>query len=309
MLVFLNGQLVPEEQATVSVFDRGFLYGDGLFETVRIANGRPFRWTQHVERLRRGAQFLKLSIPFVPEALHEYVLELVRKNGVADGLLRLTLSRGVGPRGYSPRGAEQPTLVMSLHPAPESHPGHPPRWQLVTATCRLPAGEPLAQFKTCNKLPQILARAEADAAGANEALLLNTDGHVVEASGANLFWVIGATVFTPPLAAGILPGVTRAVVHELGSPLGLPIREANTTADELSQADGVFLSVSSVGIAEGLSLDGCPLRQSPIVCRLSAAYADLLDRETLCSPIASSSRPAPASYGEPSPSTRFNSAP
>ncbi|HEX4644553.1 MAG TPA: aminotransferase class IV, partial [Verrucomicrobiae bacterium] len=109
--VFLNGQFVPEEQAVVSVFDRGFLYGDGLFEALRVYNGQPFRWTQHLERLQRGADFLKIRLPFTAAELRNHAAELIRRNQMPECLLRLVLSRGVGPRGYSPRGADLPVLV------------------------------------------------------------------------------------------------------------------------------------------------------------------------------------------------------
>src|SRR5207237_8017976 len=138
-------------------------------------------------------------------------------------LLRLTLSRGIGLRGYSPKGAERPSLVMSLHSTTVIPSNGSLQWRLKTASVRLPANEPLAQFKTCNKLPQILARAEADTAGADEALLLNTDGHVVEAASSNLFWVRDQTVCTPPLTSGIVAGVTRTVVLEICSSLGIAV--------------------------------------------------------------------------------------
>src|SRR5207244_3239562 len=150
MIVFLNGQFVPESQAVVSIFDRSFLYGDGLFETMRIHNGKPFRWVQHLDRLRQGAEFLKIRIPFAEAALEKFAAELVTRNQMPEALLRLTLSRGVGVRGYSPKGAEQPFLAMSLHPIPVSE--TPVQWKLVISSFRLPANEPLAQFKTCNKL-------------------------------------------------------------------------------------------------------------------------------------------------------------
>lgn len=280
MFVSLNGRLVLEEQAVISVFDRGFLYGDGLFETLDVRNGVPFRWHQHLERLCRGAEFLRLRLPCTPSELRGYVDELVAANAMTDAILRLTLSRGVGVRGYSPAGADRPSLVISLHPLPPSESGPPPAWRLVTSSFRLPANERLARFKTCNKLPQILARAEADAAGANEALLLNTEGFVVEAASSNLFWLAGGTVCTPPLASGILAGVTRAVVEELCQTLRLPVREVNTTNDELRQAEGVFLSLSSVGIAEGVALDQCELRRSPVTRQLHDAYSALLQAET-----------------------------
>src|SRR5215472_16973761 len=189
MVVFLNGEFVPEKDAVISVFDRSFLYGDGLFETMRVVQGRPFRWAEHMERLERGASFAGIRIPFAEASLRKFAEELIAKNQVPEALLRLTLSRGVGVRGYSPKGAEQPTIVMSLHEFLPVDPENPPGWRLITSSFRLPADEALAQFKTCNKLPQILARAEADAAGADEALLSNTEGHVVEASSSNLFWV------------------------------------------------------------------------------------------------------------------------
>src|SRR4051812_9855969 len=274
MIVFLNGQFVPEEQAVVSVFDRSFLYGDGLFETMRIRNGKPFRWEQHLERLTQGGKFLRIQMPFTENALRAFVTELAIHNQMPEALLRLSLSRGVGRRGYSPKGAEHPSVVMSLHPAPKDDVRA--LWRLVTSSFRLPANEPLAQFKTCNKLPQVVARAEADAAGADEALLLNTEGHIVEASSSNLFWIEKDTICTAPLASGILPGVTRTVVLEICKNLGLATRQIAISPGELQRADGVFLSLSSVGIAEAVALDGQSLRQSPLVDRIRGAYAKLL---------------------------------
>jgi len=272
MLVFLNGRFVPEEKAVVSVFDRSFLYGDGLFETLRVYGGKPFCWPQHLERLQRGAEFLNLRLPFAPAALQQFATELVAQNQMRESLLRISLSRGVGPRGYSPRGADQPVLVMSLRPAPPPDLQNPPQWRLLTSSLRLPAREPLAQFKTCNKLPQILARAEAEAAGAQEALLLNTDGEVAEAASSNLFWIQSNVVCTPPLASGILAGVTRAVVLDICQNLGLPARERGIFPKALLQAEGIFLSLSSLGVVEAISLDGHPLRQSPLVPQIRAAY-------------------------------------
>src|SRR6185295_13516940 len=134
----------------------------------------------------------------------------------------------------------------------------------------------LAQFKTCNKLPQILARAEADAVGADEALLLNTEGYVVEAASSNLFWVKAGAVCTPPLASGILAGVTRAVVMEICQKLRLEVRELNCRSDELSHADGAFVSLSSMGIVEAATLDGRPLGTSSVVESLQKSYVELV---------------------------------
>ena len=291
MTAFLNGQFVAEAQAVVSVFDRSFLYGDGLFETMRVANSKPFRWTLHLDRLERGAEFLGIKVPFSREALASFAAELIANNQLPEALLRLTLSRGIGARGYSPKGADKPTLVMTLHPfgAPVSNParpkhagsetGVPIRWRVRTASFRLPAGEPLAQFKTCNKLAQILARAEAEAAGADEALLLNTDGFVVEGASSNLFWIEHGTVCTPPLASGILPGVTRGVVCELCAKLNLTVRESALRPADLIKADAAFLSLSSHGIVELAEIDAAKLSLSPITHQLHEACAALVQEE------------------------------
>ena len=274
MILFLNGRFVPEDQAVVSVLDRGFLYGDGLFESIRFLNGRPFLWDQHVRRLEEGARFLQLRLPFSTAALREAAEELSRRNQMSDGLLRLTVSRGVGVRGYSPKQAEHPTVAMSFHVVPAFESGRPEQWRLITSTFRLPAHEALAQFKTCNKLPQILARAQADAANANEALLLNTDGDVVEGASTNLFWIERGTLCTPPLVSGILAGVTRDVLIELSAGLGIPVRESRIGREGLGAAEAVLLSGSLMGVAGAVSLDGQALAQSPIVARLHASFWD-----------------------------------
>ena len=272
MIVFLNGKFVPEQRAVISVFDRGFLYGDGLFEGIRVFNGKPFRWQQHWERFTHGANFLKIATPFSAQETSDFARRLITENQMPNSLLRLTLSRGIGQRGYSPKGAERPTLVMTTHPMADIEPANPPAWHVHISRFRLPAGEPLARFKNLNKLPQVLARAEADGEGADEALLLNSDGHVVEGSTSNLFWIRGGTICTPPLPSGILPGVTRAVVLELCGKLGMEVREENITPGELEQMHGAFLSLSSSGIAGVAFVNGKPLTQSVIVRKISEAY-------------------------------------
>ena len=277
MLVFLNGEFVPEEKAVISVFDRGFLYGDGLFETVRVFDGKPFRWQEHIQRLQVGAEFLKIKLPHSGQ-LRRIADKLIAQNRMPDSLLRLTLTRGVGAPGYSPRDAGMPTLAMSLRAAPKFNPENPPRWKLVTSTVRITANDPLGCFKTSNKLPQVLARAEADAAGADEALLLNTDGYVAEGTSSNVFWVKGGAIYTSPVAAGILPGVTRAVVFEIAASLALLVREKRIRLNELGRADGVFLSLTSLGIVEATSLDGKTLKRADLTQWVRNAYADLLNR-------------------------------
>ncbi len=272
MIVFLNGQFVPEAEAKVSVFDRSFLYGDGLFEAVRIYTGKSFRWPQHLERLHAGAKFLGIRIPFTDAELTTAAAELVARNGLAEATLRLNLSRGVGPRGYSPKGADSPTLVMTLHPAPAVSPENPTRWKLITSSFRIPAGDRLATFKTANKLAQVLSRAEAEERGADEALLLNTDGRFAEAASSNLFWIENGVLCTTPLAEGLLAGVTRAFVLELAGQLGLPTAERSCRLWQLQRAEGVFLTTSTLEIVPAIALDGSPLRESRLTRELHLAY-------------------------------------
>lgn len=267
MLIFLNGRFVPEEQALVSVFDRGFLYGDGLFETLRVMNDVPLDWEGHWRRLANGAETLQLKLPFASDYLHAQARELSRQNQLPDAILRLTLSRGVGQRGYSPRGADTPTLVMALHPAPPLGPTAP-QWKLHTASLRVPAGDGLTACKTANKLLYVLARAEAEAAGADDALLLNSRGEVVEAASANLFWIEGDALHTPPIAAGALPGTTREFVFALCSAYKQPFCETAAEPSNLLRANGCFLTLSSLGVVEVTSLDGQALPSSPLTQRI-----------------------------------------
>ena len=280
MIVFLNGKFVPEEQAVVSVFDRAFLYGDGLFETIPVRNGVLFRWQQHLDRLHQGAAFLGITPTFDAAKLAHFASTLIQKNQLPNAMLRLTLSRGIGRRGYSPRQADFPTTVMSLHDFPGPEQTLLQNWRLVTSEIRLPAQQRLALFKTANKLPQVLARAEADLQGADEALLSNTEGFLVEGAASNLFWIQRGTVCSPPLDSGILAGVTRQVVLDLCRELGMPVHQRNITGPELAQAEGVFLTLSSAGIVQAVSLDQQPLSRSPLTDRLHRAYWELVIRET-----------------------------
>lgn len=279
MIVCLNGQFVPEEQATISVFDRGFLYGDGLFETLRVLNGRPFRWEQHLERLEQGAEILQIALPFRGDSLLSLVSELIRENHLPDCLLRVSLSRGVGQRGYSPKGANAATFVLSLHPARTNSPSLV-GWHLITSSFRLSPDDPLARCKTANKLPQVLARAQADSLGADDALLLNTREQVAESTSGNLFWIKNGRLFTPPLTSGVLPGITRSIALELCHRLNLPAQETSLTLEQLKQTDGIFLTLSSLGLVEVLSLDGHTLSKSPLTAQLHNAYHALLEQES-----------------------------
>lgn len=284
MIAYLNGAFVPQGDAKVPVTDRSFLYGDGLFETLRVVTTRPFRWEDHWRRLADGADRLGLRLPAASAEMASSVAELVRRNGLSEAVVRLTVSRGVGGPGYAARGADSPTVAMTVRAAPTVDPNQPGRWRLRTASLRLAASDPLARFKTCNRLIHVLARTEAEAAGADEALLLNTEGHVAEASSANVFWIENERVFTPPLADGGLAGVTRSVVLDLCRRSGIATREQSAALPALDQADGVFLTLSTLGIVEVASLDDRALGRARVTTRLHQAYQQCAAEESRAHP-------------------------
>ena len=276
MIVFLNGEFVSEEKAVVSVFDRGFLFGDGLFEAMLVRRGEIFRWRQHVERYQRGVDLLKLTVPYSPEELFRFSMQLIEKNRMPECLLRLNISRGITARGYSPNNAHHPAIVLSLHPAPELDDKSPARWRVITSSYCLPVNDPLTSVKTANKLPEVMARAEADAAGAHDAILLNPRGEIAEGTSCNIFWVNDGVVCTTPLHSGALPGVTRAALFELCAKASIPCCEINAKPAVLHHAEGVFLTNTSMGVVEVESLDGRALPSSPLVKKLWAAYRALV---------------------------------
>ena len=270
---------MPEAQAVVPVNDRGFLYGDGLFETMRVFNGRPFRMAQHLERMVRGADFLKIKLPHTPKEIQKLAAELIEKNQMPDSVLRVTVTRGPGERGYSPNGAEKPTIVMSLHKCPALDPANPTRWALVTSSFRIPASDALSSFKTTSKLLQIAARAEAETKNADEALIINTNGEVAEAAGANLFWVYHDKICTTPTGRGVLPGITRAVVLEICQVLGLETNKRVIKPEALKNAEAIFLTQSALGIITISALNGEPVGHSQLVEKIYGAYCEMLAKE------------------------------
>jgi len=276
MLVFLNGKVLPEAEAVVPLNDRGFLLGDGLFETLRVARGRPFRLAQHLERLARGAEFLKIPLPFTSKEIQRFAEQLVAQNEVADAILRLTLTRGPGRRGYSPKLAGPPTLAMTLNPLPRVNPDEPLQWSLVTSALRIPAGDVLAAFKTTSKIVNVMARAEAEEKGADEALLLNTNGEVAETASGNIFWIYQDNICTVPTGRGVLPGITRAVVLEICQSLGLATQKRIIKPEQLRNAEGIFVTQSALGIVPVAAFDGLPVAPSPLVDQIGTAYEALL---------------------------------
>lgn len=279
MVVFLNGRFVPEAEAFVSINDRGFLLGDGLFETTRVAHGKPFRLAQHLERLTRGAEFLKIKVPFPSKEIQRFAAELVEKNNLPESVLRITLTRGPGSRGYSFNGTGQPTMAMTLHDLPPQPVDEPLQWSLVTSSFRIPASDALAAFKSTSKALNVLARAEAEARGADEALLINTNGEAAETASGNLFWVYQDKICTVPTGRGVLPGITRAVVLEICQSLGLETNKRVIKPEMLRNAEGIFVTQSALGIIPVASFDDSPVAPSPLVDQICTAYNQILVNE------------------------------
>jgi len=245
MIVWLNEALADAATARIDPSDRGFLLGDGLFETIAMRGGKILRLESHLARLQLGCEVLQLPCPAID--FQTAIEATAVANHFSDAAIRLTLTRGGAPRGLLPPGKTDVTLVIGA----SSLPGLPPPARCVIATVtRRNEHSPLASIKSLNYLDNILARQEAVARGANEAILLNTAGYVAESCVANLFILKDNRVITPPVADGALPGVMRAaVLHAYDS------SQASLTVDDLHTADGIFLT-NSLGIRAVISLDG-----------------------------------------------------
>lgn len=271
--VHLHGRLVREEEARISPFDRGFLLGDAVFETLRAYQGRPHALDEHLARLRRSCGATR--IPF-PEGLPEAVAAVLDANGLDEAAVRITVSRGPGGRGASPSGAGPPTVLVAATPVHHRPEIYERGLRIVTATRRrIDAASLEPGIKSTNYLVHVLARIEAEETGADDALFVDPDGHVVEATQANVFAILGDALVTPPLSSGCLPGQTRAEVLALAPRAGLRPEERPLPRDELARADEAFLSASVLEIAPIVTLDDAPLgagRPGPMVAKLRALY-------------------------------------
>ncbi|MGZ5544197.1 MAG: aminotransferase class IV [Limisphaerales bacterium] len=269
MLAFVNGQYLSDATPALPVNDRSFLYGDGLFETIRITNGQPFLWGEHMDRLERGAAFLKIPPPFSRAEIEFAVRHLLSQNDVPEGFVRIQLSRGPSERGYAFPKELNPILVISTHSSL-----HAENFglKLITSRIRILADDPLTQHKTANRLPNILARREADDAGADEALILNNRSEIAEASAANIFLVCGRDLVTPPLSSGALAGTTREFVMKIANHHELKSIEKPITIQDVKQSDGAFLTSAHWLVTPVISLDNFQLKISqPILKSLRTA--------------------------------------
>ena len=274
--VWINGQLFDKLDAKVSVYDHGLLYGDGVFEGIRIYSGKVFKHAEHINRLYESAKAIALTIPLTPSEMTKAVEDTVAANKKVDGYIRLIVTRGAGNLGLDPRKCEPVVIVIvddiSLYPAELYENG------LEVITSSYIRNHPNAtnpRIKSLNYLNNILAKIEAIRAGCLEAIMLNHKGEVAECTGDNLFVVKNGTLKTPPPDAGILEGITRNVVIELAKKLGVPFQEASLTRHDVYVADEVFLTGSAAEVIAVTKVDDRVVgegKQGPVTKRLREAF-------------------------------------
>ncbi len=280
MKIYIDGQFFEKEHAKVSVFDHGLLYGDGVFEGIRFYNGRVFRLETHIARLFDSAQAIWLTPTLSREEMTAAVLETIRQNGLRDGYVRLVITRGEGTLGLSPEHCPRPTVIIiaagiTLYPAEMYENG------LVVVTCatrRIPHGALSPMIKSLNYLNNVLAKIEATSAGAGEGLMLNEQGYVAECTGDNVFIVKRGEIFTPPISAGALAGITREVVFELAAEAGIRISEPQLTRYDIFTADECFLTGTAAELIPAVSLDRRQIgtgKPGPITRQLMTRFREL----------------------------------
>lgn len=275
--IWLDGKIVDEADAQISVFDHGLLYGDGIFEGIRFYEGRVFRLEEHIDRLFHSAKVLLLKMPLDHAGLCEAVLETIRANGLTDGYIRLVVTRGVGDLGLNPYLCPEPSMFIiasgiALYPPELYEQG----LAVVTCSTRRPTPASLSpQVKSLNYLNNIMAKVEALQAGAKEGLMLNEQGYVAECTGDNVFIVRKGEVLTPPVADGSLDGITRQVIFDLCEELDIPIREATLTRYDLYTAEESFLTGTAAETIPMVKLDQREIgngKPGPISLKLIAAF-------------------------------------
>jgi branched-chain amino acid aminotransferase len=255
--IYINGKFVPQEEAKISVFDHGLLYGDGVFEGLRSYRGKVFRLAEHVKRLYESAKAIWLEIPMSQGAMCDAVNEAVRVNKIDDGYVRLVVTRGAGTLGLDPNRCSNPQVIIiadtiSLYPKELYEKG------LEIVTVSVQRSHPAAlspRVKSLNYLNNILAKIEGLQAGCIEALMLNHKGEVAECTGDNIFLVRGGSLYTPPFDAGILAGVTRDVVIELARAAGISVHQTSITKHDVYIADECFLTGTAAEVVPVVKVD------------------------------------------------------
>jgi len=257
MKIYLNGKLVPEKDAKVSVFDHGLLYGDGVFEGIRSYNGRVFMLGEHIARLFRSAKAIDLKIPMTQAGLAKAVVRTCLANRTLNGYIRLVVTRGVGSLGLNPYSCVKPQIIIiagNIQLYPKKH--YDDGLSIVTVgTLRNHTESLNPQIKSLNYLNNVLAKIEAINSGCMEAVMLNPQGFVAEATGDNIFVVRGNSLLTPPSWCGTLEGITRNTVMDLAIEAGLAVREEVLTRYDLYTADEVFLTGTAAEVIPVVKID------------------------------------------------------
>jgi branched-chain amino acid aminotransferase len=283
MKVYINGKFRDEAEATISVFDHGLLYGDGIFEGIRAYNGCVFKLKEHIDRLFCSAKAILLKIPMTHAELMAAVVNTCRQNEVRDGYIRLVVTRGVGTLGLNPNSCKEPCVIIiagkiQLYPAELYKKG----MEIITVpTVRNLHSALNPAIKSLNYLNNILAKIEANNSGCEEAVMLNSEGFVAECTGDNIFIVKENQVLTPPLTAGALYGITRRVVLEISAELGYKVAETNLTRYDLFNADECFLTGTGAELVPIVRIDGRVIgegKPGPITERLVEQYHALTKR-------------------------------
>lgn len=263
--VYADGEWVDGAAASVSLWDHGFLYGDGVFEGMRVFDGALFRPRDHIARFERSARAIGLELPLGADRLLETIRETVRRSRLRDAHVRPILTRGAGMPGVDPCGAERPRLYVAAYPFPPLL-GSEPLRLLVSSIVRKAPRSVGAHVKSLNYLDSVLAKRQATAAGMHDAVMLDHLGAVAECTGANLFVVAGGRLVTPTTRSA-LPGITRRTVMEL-----FDVEERDVWPGELHLADGAFVTGSGAGIVEVAEVDGNRLPGDPLVAEVVEAY-------------------------------------
>jgi branched-chain amino acid aminotransferase len=280
MKIYIDGQFYDKENAKISVFDHGLLYGDGVFEGIRFYNGRVFRLEEHIDRLFDSARAIALNIGMDKSAVIEATLETIRQNKLQDGYIRLVVTRGVGDLGLNPMLCPKASIFViaskiTLYSADKYDNG----LDVVTcATRRIPHGALSPMVKSLNYLNNVMAKIEAQNAGAGEGLMLNEQGFVSECTGDNIFIIKNGVITTPPISSGALAGVTRSVVFDLAAEFGIPIHEPMMTRYDIFTADECFLTGTAAEIIPAVKLDTRPIgdgKPGPITRRLITRFREL----------------------------------
>jgi len=276
MQIYLNGRIVPEQEALVPVTDRGFLYGDGVFETMRAYGGKVFMLDRHMQRLLRSASTIGLELPEDEEGTVEAIMATLRANALAEAIIRVSVTRGTGPRGIDPTVRTTPTMVVMAWPFNPYDPGFFERGvELVIAKTR--RNNPSAldpSVKSMNFLNNIMAKGEASRAGVFDALMLNTDGYLAECTVSNIFFVKDGVIHTPSLASGILAGVTREHVISLARGLGYVVKEGLYLPLDVYAADEAFLTGTSIEVLPVRRVSEAEFSVGPVTGDLMMAYKE-----------------------------------